>query len=86
MRITFYKSSLCPRCYLAGKWLKELAGNRSDVEIVSVDVLTAPARTHADGVRMIPALIIGNRRLSGLFLTREAIRKFLVDNGWSKTP
>lgn len=86
MRITFYKSSLCPRCYLTGKWLKELTSNRTDVEIESIDVLTSPATTLADGVWMIPALIIGNRRLSSLFLTREAIRKFLVDSGLSETP
>ena len=78
MQITFYKSALCPRCYLAGKYLRELTSNQPGIEIETVDVLQAPTRLLADGIRMIPTLKIGNRQLSGWFLRKNTIREFLA--------
>ncbi len=77
MQITFYKSNLCPRCHLAGKALRELAAERGDIELEIVDVLAAPRRTLADGVRMIPAIRAGERLLSALYLSRKTISRFL---------
>lgn len=79
MRIILYKSSLCPRCHLAKKALLELTGNNPEFEVELVDVLTSPRRTLQDGIRMIPALQIGDRRLSGVYLKKEDIARFLGD-------
>ena len=81
MRITLYKSSLCPRCYMARKTLFELTENRPEIEIETVDILTSPMRCLRDGVRMIPALKIDDRLLSGVYLTRTAIISFLEVSG-----
>lgn len=77
-RITFYRSRLCPRCHVAGKHLRELAANDPSLEIEEIEVLLAPRRAWQAGIRMIPALEIDNRVLSGVFLGREAIAEFIA--------
>ncbi len=77
MKITVYKSSLCPRCYAAGKALQQLTADRSDIDLEYVDILTAPRRLLHDGIRMIPALKAGDRILSGVYLTKKSIAEFL---------
>ena len=77
MDIKFYKSSLCPRCYLAKKKLYKLAGEYKDIEITEIDVLTSPGIARKDGILMIPAITVGDNKLSALFLGQEKIEKFL---------
>ena len=77
MQVVFYKSSLCPRCHHTGKILRQLAAERADLEIETVDILASPARALTDGVRMIPAIRADNRLLSALFLGRGKIIAFL---------
>lgn len=79
MKITLYKSSFCPRCYLARKSLEELAAARPDIELECVDILTSPRRAIKDGVKMIPAIKAGERILSGLYLNRKSIAAFLKE-------
>ncbi|WP_163339675.1 hypothetical protein [Desulfopila sp. IMCC35008] len=78
MQIIFYKSSLCPRCRRAGHHLSELLNEYSDHELEIVDILNNPLRSWQDGIRMIPAITAGNRKLSGLYLTRQNISDFLA--------
>lgn len=78
MQIVFYKSSLCPRCHRAGNHLSELLREYNGHELEVVDILSNPLRSWQDGIRMIPALVAGNRKLSGLYLTREKIADFLA--------
>jgi len=77
MKVTLYKSSLCPRCHLARRSLEHLRTLQPDIELELVDILTSPRRAIRDGVRMIPAIRIGDRFLSGLFLNRASIAAFL---------
>lgn len=77
MKITLYKSSLCPRCHFARKSLEQLAAARLDVELEVVDILSSPRRALQDGVRMIPAIKSGERLLSGIYLNRTSIAAFL---------
>lgn len=42
-----------------------------------VDVLEHPDALRERGIRRVPAFIHGERSLSGLFLTRRSIRRFL---------
>ncbi len=78
MQIIFYKSDLCPRCALAGKHLRALSAEIPDIAVEEVDILRSPRRTWRDGIRMVPALKIGEKILSGLHLNREAIAGFLA--------
>jgi hypothetical protein len=77
MHITLYKSSLCPRCYIAKKALLELAGNNPDIHIEEVDIFTSPGKFRDAGITMIPAIKIGDKILSSFFLRRNTIRKFV---------
>lgn len=79
MKITLYKSALCPRCYFARKALNELLANRNDIELETVDVITAPGRTLRDGITLIPAITAGDKTLSGVYLTKHKIATFLND-------
>lgn len=77
-KITLYRSRLCPRCKMAGKHLHELQEELGTFTIDEVDILTNPSRTWQAGIRMIPALKTDNRVLSGLYLTKQAIRAFVT--------
>lgn len=80
MQVTLYRSALCPRCCLATKHLVEIAAITPEIVVEVVDVVTAPKRTWRDGVRMIPALKIDNRILSGLYLSRATIADFIANS------
>ena len=77
MDITFYKSSLCPRCAFAKKHLKALSTAYPHLRIEEVDILASPRRAWQEGIRMVPALKIGNRILSGVYLGKKAIYDFI---------
>lgn len=77
MKVTLYKSSLCPRCHFTRKTLEHLAAERDDIVIEYVDILASPQRTLRDGIRMIPALVCGEHRLSGIWLGEDQIKIFL---------
>lgn len=80
IHITFYRSRLCPRCYVAGRHLRKLAAADPSIEIEEVDILSAPRRTWQDQIRMIPAMRIGDQTLSGLFLSKNDIADFIAEN------
>lgn len=79
MKITLYKSALCPRCHFARKSLNELLADRDDIELEIIDILTSPARTLRDGVKLIPAIKAGDKKLSGVYLNKNDIAIFLED-------
>lgn len=77
-QITFYRSNLCPRCHLARKYLQQLAAADSSLRIEEIDALLSPRRAWLDGIRMIPAVKIGDQILSGLYLSKAAIAAFIA--------
>lgn len=77
MKILFFHSFLCPRCLLAARTLKKETAGRDDLELVGVEVTADPKMAWQEGIRMIPALKIGNDILSGLWLTPQKIREFI---------
>lgn len=78
MNIIFYKSLLCPRCALAGKHLKALRATYPHLQIEEVEILTSPHRAWREGIRMVPALRIGEHILSGVFLNKKAVFDFVI--------
>jgi glutaredoxin len=80
MLITFYKSAFCPRCYLARKYLHELAASNPEIQVIEVDVLSAPQQSWRNGIRMIPALKINERVLSAIFISKKDIAAFIAGN------
>ena len=65
---------------MTGRALNMIVGNYSDISIESIEVTTSPLKAWTEGVRMIPALRIGENTLSGLFLSSEQIRSFIDKN------
>jgi len=75
--VTFYHSMVCPRCHLSGLWLSGLLEEFPDVQLEKVEYLTHLGQARREGVRGIPTLVAGEHRLTGVILTRAAIRRFL---------
>ena len=63
---------------LVGRELKKIQEEHPDLEVKEIDVVANPRRSWQDGIRMIPTLIKGKKRLSGIFLTSKQIRDFLA--------
>ncbi|SDO82341.1 thioredoxin domain-containing protein [Desulforhopalus singaporensis] len=78
MHITFYKSSLCPRCYLVKQHLLGFLSDNAGAKLEEIDILKHPARTWSDGVRMIPAIKIGANVLSSVWLGKKDVIDFLT--------
>jgi hypothetical protein len=78
MRIVFYKTRLCPRCFLARKHLLAACATHANLQIEEVELITSPLQTWRDGIKMVPALKVGETVLSGLYLSEEAIADFVA--------
>jgi hypothetical protein len=77
MKVTFYGSVLCPRCHFAHRELLEILHNDKEIDVEEIDVLVHPLKTWSDGIRIFPALKIGDRILSGIFLGRNSMETFI---------
>lgn len=47
--------------------------------VTEVDIVSHPVNAWQDGIRMIPALVAGEKMLSGVYLGSSRIREFLED-------
>jgi predicted DsbA family dithiol-disulfide isomerase len=77
-KITFYHSMVCPRCHVSAMFLSRALKDHPDIEVTKVEFLTNGDRAKQDGVKSIPTLVAGDRKLSGVFLTPGGIRRFLA--------
>lgn len=80
MHIILYKSFSCPRCHMARKHLKEITKMDDSITISEIEILHHPLQTWQEGIRMIPALKIENKLLSGLYLGRKMIEDFINES------
>jgi glutaredoxin len=86
MKVTFYGSALCPRCHFARRMLLEITRSNKEIEVEEIDVLTHPLKTCSDGIRIFPALKIGDRILGGIFLGRKSMETFIAETRTIKNP
>lgn len=77
MKITFYKSFLCPRCHMAEKHLREIAEQNPSLDVTTVDVTATPLQSLRDGTLAIPALHVEGQTLKGIYLSKKRIENFL---------
>lgn len=77
-KITFFKSTACPRCYVARRELIKLREEFPDLEIETIDVLAHPIQAAKRGIYFVPALQAGTRTLTMIFPRRETIRDFIA--------
>jgi hypothetical protein len=75
--VTFYHSMFCPRCHLAGLALSQLRADFPDVVVEKVEYLANIGRASREGVWLIPSLVAGDKKLSGVLLTKKSMRDFL---------
>ena len=75
--VTFYHSVICPRCHMAGLSLSRLLGDFPDIKLEKVEYLANMGRATKEGVRLIPTLISGDKKLGGYYLTKKSIHRFL---------
>jgi hypothetical protein len=78
MKIVFYRSKLCPRCYVVQNYLRQLIAGDATIMVEEIDIFLEPKKAFAAGVRMIPAIVVGENMLSGIWLTPQKIRNFLT--------
>ena len=77
MKITFYKSFLCPRCHMAEKYLREIVEQNPSLDVTTVDVTATPLQSLRDGTLAIPALHVDGKTLKGIYLSKKRIEQFL---------
>lgn len=79
MKISFYSSKFCPRCYFTRKYLQQLTSENADLTVEEIEFTQDPGKFLRDGVIMIPTLKFEGHRISGVWLSPHAIRNFLVN-------
>ncbi len=62
---------------MAGLSLALLLRDSPDIAVRKVEILTNFGRAHQEGVHSIPTLVSGDKKLSGVYLTKKKIQKFL---------
>ena len=62
---------------MAGLSLSRLLHEFPDVTVKKVEYLANLGRSRAAGVRSIPTLVAGEKELSGFYLTKKRIHRFL---------
>lgn len=63
-----------------GNELKRLKAEYPDLDIETIDAMMHPIRAWKDGIRLFPAIKIGDDVLSGFFLTGDQLRRFVEDH------
>ena len=63
-KIVYYKSLLCPRCIPTSKMLKAFRQRYPQVEIEEVEIIAHPSRAREAGVRQVPTIVVGSRRIT----------------------
>jgi hypothetical protein len=61
---------------VTGLLLKQLETEFPDITVEKVEYLTNLKAAHKKGVSMIPAIVSGDKKLSGFLLTKNGIRRF----------
>ncbi len=64
MKIIYYKSLLCPRCIPTNRLIGKIKREHPEIEIEEVEVLTNLSRAMADGIHMLPTLVVCTQRFT----------------------
>ena len=62
MKITYYKSLICPRCIPTNRLMSRLRREYPEIEIEEIEVLTHLSQALHENVMTLPTLIIGEKR------------------------
>jgi len=62
MKITYFKSLICPRCIPTNRLLKQVKQAHPEIEIEEIEIITHMSRAKKADVHHIPTLIAGGKR------------------------
>jgi hypothetical protein len=62
---------------VAGLSLSRLLRDFPDIKVEKVDYLANLGRSRKEGIRSIPTLVSGEKRLGGFYLSKKKIHQFL---------
>ena len=77
MKIELFKSAVCPRCMYVHGILKELQKEHQEIEIDPLDIATNLKRWKEAGVKVFPALKIGEEIKAWYVPKKDEIVEFV---------
>jgi len=77
MKVQVYMTAICPRCLYIAKILKELNRQHPELEIEYIDLLTDFSRFSKAGIKVFPAIVIGDDVRSWLVPKRSEVIEFV---------
>ena len=69
---------------MALKELKAIMEENRDYKLETIDILAQPKVAFKAGIKMIPTIEAGGRKLSGIILKKEQIEQFLRESADAK--
>jgi len=73
VKITYYKSVICPRCIPTSRFLKKLKAEHPEVEIEEIEILKNIRLAKKAGIMSIPVIETGGRRYHGVPPMQEVL-------------
>jgi len=77
MKIQVYMTAVCPRCLYLSKILKEINRRHPELEIEYIDLLTDFSRFTNAGIKVFPAIVIGDDMRSWIVPKRNEVIEFV---------
>jgi len=77
MKVEVYMTAICPRCMYISKILKDLNRTHPELEIEYIDLLTDFTRFTKAGIKVFPAIVIGDDMRSWLVPKRKEVIEFV---------
>lgn len=77
MKIEVYMTAICPRCLYISRILKELNQKHPELEIEYIDLLTDFKRFSDAGIKIFPAIVIGDDIRAWIMPKKSEIIEFV---------
>jgi len=62
VKITYYKSIICPKCIPTNRLIKQLKREYPEIQIEEIEIITHMSQAKKEGVHHVPTLIVGDKR------------------------
>jgi len=77
MKIQVYMTAICPRCLYISRVLKELNQTHPELDIEYIEMLTDFKRFSKAGIKIFPAIVIGNDMRAWIMPKKSEIVEFV---------
>jgi len=62
MKVTYYKSIICPKCIPTNRLIKQLKREHPHIPVEEIEIITHMSRAKKEGVNHVPTIIVGEKR------------------------